>query len=243
MERGVESSNLQLFIIVISFSQELLLSLSHNYRQQPGAILYPGKWSEEGCETSFNSTMTVCKCNHLTYFTILLQAREQSLVFNISSSSNQVLQIISYVGASFSLVAMAATVFLLLFLECKINVTVSKKRPLLTMRNYVHVHLCMTLGIAHLIFMAGIEPHLKEGHLVGGIPVGCRLVAVLLHYWYLVSFMWMLMEGVVLYVALVKVFVSNHVRYMATFTIASYGEERPLIHVDSYRSFPHGHTY
>ena len=47
--------------------------------------------------------------------------------------------------------------------------------------------------------------------------------------------MWMLMEGVVLYVALVRVFVSNHVRYMATFTIASYGEEQPLIQCHVYR--------
>ena len=94
------------------------------------------------------------------------------------------------------------------------------------MRNYIHIQLCVTLGIAQIIFVAGIEPHLGEGHLVGGVPVGCRLVAVLLHYWFLVSFMWMLMEGVVLYVALVRVFVKYHARYIATFTIASYGECR-----------------
>ena len=33
----------------------------------------------------------------------------------------------------------------------------------------------------------------------------------------------MLMEGVVLYVALVKVFVKYHKRYIAAFTVASYG--------------------
>ena len=65
---------------------------------------------------------------------------------------------------------------------------------------------------------------MDEGKLVGGIPVGCRLVAVLLHYWFLVAFMWMLMEGVVLYVALVRVFAEHHGRYMAAFTIASYGK-------------------
>ena len=48
-------------------------------RQQPGAILFPGRWSEEGCETNFNSTMTVCKCNHLTHFAILLSARPLDL--------------------------------------------------------------------------------------------------------------------------------------------------------------------
>ena len=92
------------------------------------------------------------------------------------------------------------------------------------MRNYIHIQLCVTLAIAQIIFVAGIEPRLGEGKLVGGVPVGCRLVAVLLHYWFLVSFMWMLMEGVVLYVALVRVFVKYHGRYIAAFTIASYGE-------------------
>ena len=105
-----------------------------------------------------------------------------------------------------------------LLFSCSIN------RPLYKMRNYIHIQLCVTLGIAQIIFVAGIEPHLGEGKLVGGVPVGCRLVAVLLHYWFLVSFMWMLMEGVVLYVALVRVFVKRHGLYVAAFTMASYGE-------------------
>ena len=92
------------------------------------------------------------------------------------------------------------------------------------MRNYIHIQLCVTLAIAQIIFVVGIEPRLGEGKLVGGVPVGCRLVAVLLHYWFLVSFMWMLMEGVVLYVALVRVFDTHHGRYIAAFTISSYGE-------------------
>ena len=64
---------------------------------------------------------------------------------------------------SISLVAMAATIFVFLFLECKINANVSKRRPLVTMRNYIHIKLCVTLGIAQIIFVAGIEPHLGEG--------------------------------------------------------------------------------
>ena len=96
-------------------------------------------------------------------------------------------------------------------------------RPLRTMRNYIHIQLCVTLGIAQIIFVAGIEPRLGEG---GGVPIGCHSVAALLHYWFLVSFMWMLMEGVVLYVALVRVFIKFHGRYIAAFTIASYGKNQ-----------------
>lgn len=46
---------------------------------------------------------------------------------------------------------------------------------------------------------------------------------MLLHYFFLVTFMWMLMEGVVLYVALVRVFVKKQKYYIAAFTIVSYG--------------------
>ena len=49
------------------------------------------------------------------------------------------------------------------------------------------------------------------------------MVAVLLHYSFLVTFMWMLMEGVILYVTLVRVFIVNKKRYLAAFTIISYG--------------------
>ena len=89
------------------------------------------------------------------------------------------------------------------------------------MRNYIHIQLCVTLGIAQIIFVAGVEPRLGEG---SGVSIGCRSVAVLLHYWFLVSFMWMLMEGVVLYIVLVRVFIKFYGRYIAAFTIASYGK-------------------
>jgi hypothetical protein len=53
----------------------------------------------------------------------------------------------------------------------------------------------------------------------------CSAVAVLLHYLYLVSFMWMLMEGVVLYVVLVKVYIQNSEKnYLVLFTVLSYGK-------------------
>ena len=40
---------------------------------------------------------------------------------------------------------------------------------------------------------------------------------------FLVTFMWMLMEGVVLYVALVRVFIKHPKRYIVCFTLLSYG--------------------
>ncbi len=92
-------------------------------------------------------------------------------------------------------------------------------RSLWSMRNYIHINLCVSLILAQLMFVSGVTPH-------GGgvVDPGCRTVAILMHYLFLVSFMWMLMEGVVLYVALVKVFVKNQKRYIIGFTIFSYGK-------------------
>ncbi len=87
------------------------------------------------------------------------------------------------------------------------------------MRNFIHINLCISLGIAQLIFVAGIDRSTDSGI----VPIHCQAIAVLLHYFFLVSFMWMLMEGVVLYIVLVHVFITQPNRYMFGFFLASYG--------------------
>ena len=108
-------------------------------------------------------------------------------------------------------------------------------RSLWSMRSYIHVMLCANLFVAQLVFVVGVErtEHEVAIHMVSGLhscfimisppQVVCSVIAVLLHYMWLVVFMWMLMEGVVLYVALVRVFVTHTGRYIAGFTITSYG--------------------
>ena len=51
------------------------------------------------------------------------------------------------------------------------------------------------------------------------------MVALALQYLFLASFMWMLMEGVVLYLLLVVIFVrGKETKYMLLFAALSYGE-------------------
>ena len=94
------------------------------------------------------------------------------------------------------------------------------------MRNYIHINLCISLAIAQITFVVGVD---KTGPPNGDVPIHCQVIAVLLHYFFLVTFMWMLMEGVVLYVALVRVFVKHKRRYIVAFTVASYG--LPLLYM------------
>ena len=101
---------------------------------------------------------------------------------------------------------------------------VSCYRPLRNIRTFIHINLCFSLGVAQIIFVAGIDQTSDTN-----VPAHCQAIAILLHYFFLVSFMWMLMEGVVLYIILVKVFVSNTKRYMLAFIIISYG--LPLVYI------------
>ena len=198
------------------------------YSLQNDGFLSSGQWSDRGCtrnDALSNTSVTVCECTHLTHFAILLSAAPLSLSDPVTLS----LEIIGYVGVSISLVAMAITVFTFLVLKYDRVICLycqylfSFHRSMHNIRTYVHINLCISLGIAQLTFMAGV------GSTGDPVPIHCQVVAVLLHYFFLVSFMWMLMEGVVLYVILIKVFVTNTKKYVIAFTVTSYG--LPLLYL------------
>ena len=54
---------------------------------------------------------------------------------------------------------------------------------------------------------------------------GCAALAVILQFLHCVVFMWMMMEGVVLYIKLVRVFDDNDKVYFILFTILCYGKK------------------
>jgi len=103
-----------------------------------------GRWSKQGCDVSkeeSNKTTTVCVCNHLTHFAILLSPRVE-----VPEHHAAALGIIGYVGVSISLVCLLLTVAAFLFL-----------RSLWGMRNYIHINLCISLFVAQLTFVAGVD--------------------------------------------------------------------------------------
>ena len=93
-------------------------------------------------------------------------------------------------------------------------------RSLLIIRNFIHINLCLTLTIAQIAFVVGVN---RTGNPDYPVPIHCQIIAVFLHYFFLVSFMWMLMEGMVLYLALVKVFVSRTKGYLIGLSLVCYG--------------------
>ena len=68
-----------------------------------------------------------------------------------------------------------------------------------------------------VVFLAGIENAADN-------VAGCRTVAALLHYFLLASFAWMLTEGILHYLKLVKV-IDNHVKkFFLKACICSWGQ-------------------
>uniref|UniRef100_A0A674BX21 Adhesion G protein-coupled receptor E1-like n=1 Tax=Salmo trutta TaxID=8032 RepID=A0A674BX21_SALTR len=139
-----------------------------------------GAWSRRGCtKVTSNATHTVCSCTHLSSFAVLMALYPVKHTFELS--------LLTWLGLSVSVVCLLLCI--LTFWMC---------RSIQGTRTTIHLHLCVCLFIADLVFLSGIS-HTQS-------KVGCRVVAGLLHLFFLGSFSWMLLEGVQLYLMVVLVF-------------------------------------
>ncbi|CAI8010534.1 Adhesion G protein-coupled receptor L3 [Geodia barretti] len=194
-------------------SELVRISLHHRPMtdsEEPRCVFYnlkTNRWSEDGCTVSneSNSTLTICSCNHLTHFAVMLSPKN-----SVNKQDAYNMRLIGYVGTSISLTCLLIIVFIF-----------TTFKSLWSMRNYIHVNLSISLFVAQLLFVVGVDKTQNQ--------IACQTIAVVLHYAFLVTFMWMLMEGVVLYVALVRVFVTKPHRYVIGFTVVSYGA--PLVYM------------
>ncbi|XP_035253466.1 adhesion G protein-coupled receptor E5-like isoform X2 [Anguilla anguilla] len=178
--------------LTLSHLQKTEENRSHSCVYWDGAS---GGWSERGCEVvRSNSTHTVCACSHLSSFAVLMALYEVEDAFH--------LEVITWVGLSVSQVCLLLCI--VTFFCC---------RSIQGTRNTIHLHLCVCLFIANLVFLAGISSTQNK--------VGCALVAGLLHFFFLAAFCWMCLEGVQLYRMVVLVF--NTTLRPRCMTAAGYG--------------------
>ncbi|XP_031673190.1 CD97 antigen-like [Oncorhynchus kisutch] len=139
-----------------------------------------GAWSRSGCtKVTSNATHTVCSCSHLSSFAVLMALYPVKNTFE--------LRLLTWLGLSVSVVCLLLCI--LTFWLC---------RSIQETRTTIHLHLCVCLFIADLVFLTGISHTQSMG--------GCGFVAGLLHLFFLGSFSWMLLEGVQLYRMVVLVF-------------------------------------
>ncbi|MED6277992.1 hypothetical protein CHARACLAT_019177 [Characodon lateralis] len=165
-----------------------------------------GGWNSDGCFVK-NKTdnETVCGCNHLTSFAILLDLSRQTVTSRVQAT---ILTFITYIGCGLSAIFLSIT--LLTYL------TFGKLRK--DIPSKILIQLCTALLLLNLVFLVDAWLALYAD------AVGlCISTAWFLHYFLLASFTWMGLEGVHMYYALVKVFNDNISHYMLKFSLVGWG--------------------
>lgn len=165
-----------------------------------------GGWNSTGCKVK-NSTdiETICGCNHLTSFGILLDLSREPI---ISRTQATILTFITYIGCGVSAIFLAITLLTYLAFG-KLRKDIPSK---------ILIHLCLSLLLLNLVFL--VDAWLALFPDAVGL---CISTAWFLHYFLLVAFTWMGLEAVHMYIALVKVFNSHISHYMLKFSLAGWG--------------------
>ncbi|CAK9800214.1 Latrophilin Cirl [Anthophora plagiata] len=157
-------------------------------------------WSAEGCEIrKTNETHTVCECNHLTNFAVLMDVH----AIRLDIAHQVALQIITYIGCIISVVCLVLAIL-----------TFQLFRGLKSDRTTIHKNLCVCLLIAEILFVCGIGQTNQR--------IVCGIVAGLLHFFFLCAFAWMFLEGFQLYVMLIEVFEAEKSR-LRWYYLVAYG--------------------
>ncbi|XP_028391828.1 adhesion G-protein coupled receptor D1-like [Dendronephthya gigantea] len=178
--------------ISLSFSNKLRKNVLKE--QVKCLFLDVDEWSDENMSVgSVNKDNITCLTNHLTSFTMVILSKPDE----VSDSDRKAIDVIYYIGSGLSLAGLmfSCVVYVVLYKDLKI---------LTTSRHLVHFNLQIALGLTQMIFLAGGVATQNK--------VACTLVAILVHYFSLASFVWMLLEAVMLYLKLISVYSGEFVR-------------------------------
>lgn len=161
-----------------------------------------GSWSNAGCETIRKERQTSCRCNHLTYFAVLMVASVE-----VDAVHKHYLTLLSYVGCVISALACVFTIAAYL---C------SRRKA----RDYtIKVHMSLLLAV----FLLDVSFLLSEPVALTGSEAGCRASAIFLHFSLLACLTWMGLEGYNLYQLVVEVFSTYVPNYLLKLSIVGWG--------------------
>ncbi|XP_036451684.1 adhesion G-protein coupled receptor G2-like isoform X2 [Colossoma macropomum] len=165
-----------------------------------------GGWSSDGCTVlSSTENETVCSCDHLTNFGVLLDFSNQSIT---SYQQVIILNTITYIGCGISSVFLMVTLAMYLRSEKLRNVVPNK----------ILIQLCFALLLLNLVFF--LDSLLAKQLDSVGL---CIPTVFFLSYFLLVSFTWVALESVHIYLTIVKVFNNYVAHFMVKVTLVGWG--------------------
>ncbi|NXN23969.1 AGRG1 protein, partial [Nycticryphes semicollaris] len=200
-------------VVVANLSHPVVLTLFHNPLPRnvtPLCVFWQedttgstGSWDSYGCTTVTGSRQTDCRCNHLTYFAVLMVSSPE-----ITYIHRDYLSIITDIGCLISALASICTIFFLYFR--------SKQRDQITS---MHIH----MNLLGAIFLLDIT-FLISGHLASSSSEAfCRAGGLFLHFSLLSCLTWMGIEGYNLYRLVIEVFNAYHDHFLLKLCLVGWG--------------------
>ncbi|NXS51479.1 AGRG3 protein, partial [Brachypteracias leptosomus] len=164
-----------------------------------------GGWSSRGCVTRTKDKGTLCSCDHLTFFTLLLNPA-------VDGSTAQALMAVATAGCGVAMAFFIFTIAFCIFLRCRFRF-----EETLRVNLGLHVNLVGSLFLLNLVF-------LLNSRLSGGTQLGtCKVLGGLTHYCLLCCFTWMALEGCHLYLLFVKVLGTYIHHYLVKLCLIGWG--------------------
>ncbi|CAJ1076753.1 adhesion G protein-coupled receptor E1-like [Xyrichtys novacula] len=132
------------------------------------------RWSVEGCWVAFTEhNKTVCSCSHLSTFALIMQIGEPP-------PENPFLEWLNRMCVIVGLFFFSLAIFT--FLLCSWNPKIN---------NTARLHLCLSLALSHLLLLWN-DRYTED-------QLACTVMAGLLHFLVIASFVWMLLEALQLH--------------------------------------------
>ncbi|NXL07215.1 AGRG1 protein, partial [Mesembrinibis cayennensis] len=200
-------------MVVANLSDPVVLTFFHNQLPrnvtplcvfwQEDTTASSGSWDSYGCTTVTSGSQTDCRCNHLTYFAVLMVSSPEITYIHRDS-----LSIITYVGCLISALASICTIFFLYFR--------SKQRDQI-MSMHIHMNLLGAIFLLDVTFL--ISEHLASS----SSEAVCRAGGLFLHFSLLSCLTWMGIEGYNLYRLVIEVFNAYHDHFLLKLCLVGWG--------------------
>lgn len=200
-------------IPVTQLAEPLEITFSHQH-QPPNMTLScvfwdvnkgsSGDWSSKGCSTNLGANRTVCRCDHLTFFALLLKPI-------LDKVTVRALTRISQAGCGTSMIFLAFSIVLYALLRFSWQRFKSEDAP------KIHMALSISLFLLNLAFFINV------GHGLMGSDATCWVRGAIFHYFLLCAFTWMALEAFHLYLLIIKVFNTYFGHYFLKLSLVGWG--------------------
>ncbi|XP_006863685.1 PREDICTED: probable G-protein coupled receptor 97 [Chrysochloris asiatica] len=163
-----------------------------------------GDWSSKGCSTHHKRGTTKCRCDHLTFFALLLRPI-------LDKATVQALTYISQAGCGASMLFLTFTIIFYTVLRF------SRQRFKSEDATKIHVALSISLFLLNLTFFIIV------GSGSQGSNAACWARGAVFHYFLLCTFTWMGLEAFHLYLLILRVFNTYFGHYLLKLNLVGWG--------------------